>query len=291
MAIDWSGARTPKGKIWLAEAHGARRAQGAGASGVGRPSLRRLEALDTRESAIARVIDYGEYGERGAVVAVGIDFSFSLPAWFCAHLGASCAPDLWEVVARHGESWLQTCAWPFWGRPGKSRPDLPAHLRCTEATVGERLRTKPKSTFQIGGAGAVGTGSLRGMPYLRDLRRAGCAVWPFDPPGQITVFEMYPRALTGDVVKSRPKARDAYLSASPWRWSDAHRRAAVASEDAFDAAVSALAMSEGGVEFQHVPPGDSLTPIEGEIWMPARRDAGWSLTAGDGSHPVDSSRP
>ena len=37
---------------------------------------------------------------------------------------------------------------------------------------------RPKSTFQIGGAGAVGTGSLRGMPHLLTLREAGCAVWP-----------------------------------------------------------------------------------------------------------------
>src|ERR1035438_6219537 len=40
----------------------------------------------------------------------------------------------------------------------------------------------PKSPFQIGGAGAVGTGTLRGIPELERLHEAGFRVWPFEEP-------------------------------------------------------------------------------------------------------------
>ena len=37
----------------------------------------------------------------------------------------------------------------------------------------------PAWWFQIGGAGAVGTGSIRGMPHLLTLARNGFGIWPF----------------------------------------------------------------------------------------------------------------
>src|SRR5207249_803820 len=142
VAVDWSGARRPAGKIWLAEALAG--------------TLQRLEPVSSRADVVRYVSDYGS---RGIAAVVGLDFSFSLPAWFCRHLGAADAVELWGQVAANGDTWLASCQWPFWGRPGKRRPELPAHFRRTEERVGARLRTKPKSTFQIGGAGAVGTGS------------------------------------------------------------------------------------------------------------------------------------
>jgi catechol 2,3-dioxygenase-like lactoylglutathione lyase family enzyme len=61
--------------------------------------------------------------------------------------------------------------------------------------------------FQIGGAGAVGTGSLRGMQHLADLAHAGFSIWPFDRPGWPLAVEIYPRLFTPGVVKSRHRAR------------------------------------------------------------------------------------
>ena len=55
--------------------------------------------------------------------------------------------------------------------------------------------------FQIGGAGAVGTGSIRGMPHLLTLADSGFTIWPFVSGGLPTVVEIYPRALTGPVNK------------------------------------------------------------------------------------------
>ena len=61
----------------------------------------------------------------------------------------------------------------------------------------------PKSPFQIGGSGSVGTGSLRAMPFLLRLREAGFRVWPFEDAAldakrpQPLLVEMYTRLLTG----------------------------------------------------------------------------------------------
>lgn len=251
LAIDWSGARRPAGKLWLAEAAG--------------DGLTRLESFASREAAINAVLEYGRSGER---VVAGFDFSFSLPQWFLDARGLVDAPHLWAVVRDEGEGWLSGCAPPFWGRPGKRRPSLPAHLRGTEARVGRLASIAPKSTFQIGGAGAVGTGSLRGMPHLLTLQGQGWSIWPFDAPGRRTVVEIYPRLLTGPVTKSRPEARERYLARSPWRWTAAHRKTATGSEDAFDAAVSALVMADHVSAPEAWPIGEASMTMEGAIWVP-----------------------
>ncbi|MET1002988.1 MAG: hypothetical protein ABWZ15_14345, partial [Acidimicrobiia bacterium] len=95
----------------------------------------------------------------------------------------------------------------------------------------------------------VGAGSVRGMPMLAALRDAGFAIWPFDPPADRTVFEMYPtllRARAPDLALGTfpsPHARDATVSARVlWRYRDALR------------ALPAAA--------------DATTALEGEIWDP-----------------------
>ncbi|MFN7980399.1 MAG: hypothetical protein U0Q11_00940 [Vicinamibacterales bacterium] len=254
VAVDWSGARNPAGKIWLAEAMDGR--------------LVRLDAPASRDSVIERLADYQR---RDSPTVVGLDFSFSFPAWFCDVLGARTVVDTWRLVATQGTSWLERCESPFWGRAGRGRPDVPAHLRRTEERVGLLSSVRPKSTFQIGGAGAVGTGSLRGMPHLLTLRDAGCAVWPFDAPSLVTIVEIYPRLFTGAVVKSREATRTAHLDAVARDWPAEFRRAAERSEDAFDAALSAVEMS---VRWTTLPAQDTLDVVsrmEGEIWTPAPR--------------------
>src|SRR5262245_18910974 len=145
-------------------------------------------------------------------MVVGLDFSFSLPAWFLRERGYGSAPELWVASSVEAEAWLTDVRPPFWGTTGHPRPELPAHLRVTEAAlvVGS---TAPKSTFQVSGAGSVGAGSLRGFPVLHRLRGAGFAVWPFDDATSPVLFEVWPRLLTGPVVKTRADARARYLDA------------------------------------------------------------------------------
>ena len=205
-----------------------------------------------------------QWAAEGRELRVGIDFAFSMPAWFVRQEGCADAPAFWKVVAAKGEHWLAQCPPPFWGKPAKRRDDSPQYRRTDQDAEGSA-----KSVFQIGGAGAVGTGSIRGMPELIKLRAAGLAIWPFDPLGQTTVVEIYPRVLTGPGPKSQPGWCRAYLDALDWP-SDFLLRARVAErEDAFDAAVSAFRMWQARDELEALTSSaDQVIRLEGQIWRP-----------------------
>lgn len=267
-AVDWSGAlQGARRKIWLAEAVEGR--------------LVRLEDGRERDELTRHLI---EEAARGPGFVVGLDFAFSLPAWFLRERGYADAPALWAAVEREGEDWLAGCEPPFWGRPGKRRAPLPEGASATRRTEDEATRqrgVRPKSAFQIGGAGAVGTGSLRGMRLLRQLREAGFSIWPFDPPGRPLVVEIYPRLLTGPVVKSSGAARAAYLARCYPGLDSGLREWAVGSDDAFDAAVSALVMAGHAGDLASLPAlDDGERRVEGAIWWP-----GWREAAGGAAPP------
>jgi hypothetical protein len=196
IAIDWSGAKqNPKG-IRLAAVE-------AGRVTESRP-------LATREDAIELVV------ARSGAVFAGFDFSFGLPAWFAQELNCATVDEVWDVVAKEGERWLGPPPTPpFWN----ARCDLAPDRRFRAC---ERRYPTAKSVFQLVGNGQVGAGSVRGMPLLRELRAAGFAIWPFDPVGERTVFEIYPTALRRLVPDAGPFAneheRDAVCSAlALWR--------------------------------------------------------------------------
>src|SRR5688572_2860177 len=98
------------------------------------------------------------------------------------------------------------------GRPKKKRHTDYQPLRRTETNVNVNFGGRAFSTFQIGGAGAVGTGSLRGMPFLQVLLAAGWSIWPFMTTRLPMAIEIYPRLLTGDVRKSCTRCRKLYLN-------------------------------------------------------------------------------
>jgi hypothetical protein len=100
----------------------------------------------------------------------------------------------------------------------------------------------PKSVFQIGGAGAVGTGTLRGIPFLPALRAAGWSIWPYDDPADHVAAEIWTRLLTGPVAKSSADGRRDWLRANA-SLRGRLLRAAGDSEDAFDAAACAIVLS------------------------------------------------
>ena len=250
IAVDWSGAiERAERLIWLAETT----ADGA--------DLVRLEDGRDRKQLIAHLI--AELPP-GTPALVGLDFSFGVPAWFAAELGARSGDELWARVAARAEDWLAACEPPFWGRPGRRRPELPGHLRLTElAHPGTR------SVFQIGGAGAVGTGSLRGMAGLLALRAAGFSIWPFHADGWPRLVEIYPRAFARPVRKSSAGARGAYLETFHPRLDRTHARRAAASEHAFDATVAALGMAGALAAGAGFPPAaDAVERLEGAIWPP-----------------------
>ena len=264
IAIDWSGReRGAAEAIWFARVRGSTLVELE--NGMGRS-----EVTDAAIAAARR--------ERQTVV--GLDFAFAFPAWYSEQRGWSTGRAIWDAMRDDAEALLDACEPPFWGRPGTRAQALGPALRETEADA----PATPKSVFQIGGAGAVGTGSLRGMRHLAELADAGFAIWPFDDPRVPMTVEIYPRALTGPVRKSRHRARREYLARRFPEQDAVIRERAAGSEDAFDAAVSALVMARHGKELAtlpSVPPGSRLR-LEGAIWTPRESDRARSLASSDG---------
>jgi hypothetical protein len=298
VAVDWSGRLDAAGQrrhIWA----GVWTADSAGDKGKFA-----LEGGRTRDELIAWLIEMGRETPR---MVVSVDCCFSFPAWFLAEHGCTTVFDFWRhVTAGHGERWLaRECEdvmrdERFWGKPHK-RPaqfcgeGLHRSMRFTdmdnkitpkllEGDPERAAKVKgitPKSPFQIGGSGSVGTGSLRAMPFLLALHEAGFRVWPFESASlegkrpKPLLVEMYTRLLTGAVAKSNAEARRVYLSAK--RKADAVYAGisrevlakAKASEDAFDALVCAVEMVRWREEFAGLrATKDGVLKLEGITWRP-----------------------
>jgi hypothetical protein len=186
-----------------------------------------------RNDVIAYVIDFP------SPFIAGFDFSFGMPEWFVREQGCTTIDEVWALAARDGENWLAPTP-PFW----RKRRDLAKELQFRKC---EQRYPAAKSVFQLVGNGQVGAGSVRGMPLVARLRAAGVAIWPFDPPGDRTAFEIYPSALRMLVPDPGPfgsdHERDAVCSALVmWR----HRET-----------VAALRAAT-----------DPTTRLEGDIWAP-----------------------
>jgi hypothetical protein len=228
LAVDWSGnaSRSQARKvIWIGESTG-------GDFGL-------MSGRDRDEIVDFLIAE----AWRDPDLVVGLDFAFGVPDWFALSRDAETARDVWRLVAREGESWLKDPKAPFWRLKKPHFDD--AEFRRTErdhAAPG----IQPKSVFQLGGAGHVGTASLRGMPYLLRLQDS-FAIWPFDAPRLPLIVEIYPRLFTAG----------GWASGLP----------AGLNEHARDAAASALAMSRWDGEWRSLR-RDERYLLEGQIWSP-----------------------
>lgn len=256
IAVDWSGAiRGAAQRIWTCE--------------VAAGNVRRLENGRDRDGVGELLV---AEAERDPELVVGLDFAFSFPAGFLIKRGRRRATAVWKEAARDGERWLAECPFPFWGKPGHRKPLVgDALYRATELAVERESGRRPKSVFQIAGPGAVGVGSVRGMPLLSSLRQAGFSIWPFDDPQLPLVVEIWPRLFVGDVVKRDADARKRCLAETLPGVRGKARAAAVASDDAFDALVSAMAMDRCRELFPRLERAvDRGVRLEGEIWRPGK---------------------
>jgi len=297
IAIDWSGRIDAAGQrrhIWAA-------IWTRGEDGQVRIGL---EAGRTRDEITEWLIELGRAMPR---VVVSIDCCFSFPGWFLEEHGCEDMFAFWRKVnAGLAERWLdRECDEiardeRFWGAPHK-RPEQfcgPGYRRMFrfadydnkiaqalpggDAERAAKMRgITPKSPFQIGGSGSVGTGSLRAMQMLERLHDAGFRVWPLENSAIDTkkprplLVEMYTRLMTGAVAKSNPEARKKYLSAK--RKTDALYaqlgRGVVAkaqeSEDAFDALASVIEMARYADDFAGLKATrDPELRREGLTWRP-----------------------
>jgi hypothetical protein len=296
VAIDWSGRIDAAGQrrhIW--SAIWTRRESKVTVQ---------LEAGRTRDEITEWLIELGRETPR---MVVSIDCCFSFPGWFLAEHGCEDMFAFWRKAnSGLAEQWLsRECDEiardeRFWGKPHK-RPEQfcgPGYRRMfrfadydnkiAQALEGgdpERAAKMrgitPKSPFQIGGSGSVGTGSLRAMTMLERLHDAGFRVWPLEASAidakrpKPLLVEMYTRLMTGAVAKSNPEARRKYLAAK--RKTDALYASlgrtvlarAQGSEDAFDALVSVMEMARYAEEFGGLKATrDPELRREGLTWRP-----------------------
>ena len=225
--VDWSANATPKrgrDSIWVAQLTG-------GELQVANPP--------TRAAAIALLSDaVGEAHRSGDRVLVGVDFSLGFPA------GTAGALDLdggdwsamWSMLAdrvhddernRNNRFELAsqlngriaaTTPGPFWGCPPRratrhlTTTKVPAEPLPTWRAVESLLRARglrPFSAWQLLGAGAVGSQSLRGIAAVAGLvdalraRSIGVDVWPFTsgfgvPTAPVVVAEIWPSLIELD---------------------------------------------------------------------------------------------
>src|SRR5262249_46037629 len=106
LAVDWSGRRErAEESIWLAAVRDG--------------MLVSLENGRDREAIIAHVTRLAEATPR---TVLGLDFAFSFPRWWCETRGWHDVREVWAAVCDEGERLLQTCRYPFWGRPGRPNP-------------------------------------------------------------------------------------------------------------------------------------------------------------------------
>ncbi len=252
LAVDWSGdARTAHRKIWLCE--------------VVEGDVSRLERGRTRDEVVEHLI--GEADDDPGFV-VGLDFAFSFPYGFLEKRAHKRIETVWDEAARLGEQWLAHCPFPFWGKPGRKKPRLGERLhRRTELAIAAESGRRPLSVFQIGGAGAVGVGSIRGMPLLSRLEDAGFSIWPFHEPRLPLVVEIWPRLFMGGLSKSNPEERRRFLRERYPTVPERFRRAAEESDDALDALVVASAMDRSRASLSRLEAAtDPIILLEGEIW-------------------------
>jgi hypothetical protein len=201
----------------------------------------------------------------GAELVVGLDFAFSLPFWFLEDRGCTSAQELWLRMSQEVDRWLAPEA-PFWETAGAG-PELSKQFRQTDDDV-RAQGWSPSSAFKLVGPSQVGRGSLRGMRHLVDLERAGFNIWPFDA-GLPLVVEIYPAALADFKGKGDPQAIAEAVKENRAIGRDLKAHAAC-SQDAFDAAMSALRMAHWATAFAELAPAPKQSRyfLEGQIWMP-----------------------
>ncbi len=197
VVVDWSANSTPKrgrDSVWIAtrDVDGGPTLENPATRHAAEALL--VESLCGGGSTLLAV-DFSLGFPAGTADALGLDgCSWTATAALLTQLivdGADNANNRFEVASALNERITGSAA-PFWGCPPSRRtatlestkpvgqPSLP-EWRCVERVLRERGR-RPFSSWQLLGAGAVGSQSLLGIPMIMRLAaRLGerVQVWPF----------------------------------------------------------------------------------------------------------------
>jgi hypothetical protein len=258
VAIDWSGARSPKKGIQVAECGPGNRPPILIAPS--RPMGTRWRRYDVLQWIKSKLT-------REQRMLIGLDFAFAYPycdeeAYFPGNPSSpDCRTALWKLVEKtcardkdlYGGSFYRETDAPFadyicYQTYTGDRFDN-SRFRLTEE-VCERLGTRPSCTFKCVGPDSVGIGSVAGMRLLNALCGGATEqlpVWPFASvsEGQSAVVEIFPRLYYVLADQDPVKWKDrscldrvlSYYDSEP-----VSGRALVGTEDEADAVVSAAAL-------------------------------------------------
>ncbi len=244
VVVDWSANSTPKrgrDSIWIAVHDGTRM------TSVSNPSTRA-----DAERCITELVRSDPSGR----TLIGVDFSLGYPAGTAAALGLSGHP--WESmagflnesivdddrnannrfeVAAEANSRMTATGAPFWGcPPSRVSRTLPAtkpasfspleEWRAVETVLREQGH-RPFSSWQLLGAGAVGSQSLLGIPMIHRLSARFAdrvSVWPFTtglrPPtvdrGTVVVTEVWPSLVPLDTYGAAVRDEAQVIAVAEW---------------------------------------------------------------------------
>ncbi len=282
VVVDWSASSTPKlgrDSVWIGVY-----------DRLGDVSTTNLA---TRDAATAFLVDVIE-SDPSSRTLIGVDFSLGYPAGTAGALGVAGTPwsAMWALLAgqldddsRNANNRFAVAAAlnqrltgraaPFWGCPpsaacaylARTKPRGPnalAEFRTTEIVLRSQGR-RPFSSWQLLGAGAVGSQSMLGIGRLHDLRRrfdCRLEVWPFTTglgaptvgDGGIVVAEIWPSMLAND--DSEEAVRDAAQVRVAVRWLaglDEHGELAELFSPVLSADVTAAVVGEEGWVLGVVP--------------------------------------
>ncbi|MDN5785667.1 molybdopterin-binding protein [Pseudorhodobacter sp.] len=221
IVLDWSAAGKPtmgKDSIWI---------------GIATPTGTTAENIATRHAAekrlaalIAQSLDTGES------LLLACDFAFGAPQGLARRItGETHALALWDWLAarvtdtpKNVTNYRDVAAemnrhfpgqGPFWGNGmkletadlPKLKPEPPEGLAVFRQAelAGHENHLKPKTLWQLAGAGAVGAQTLTGIPMLHRLRAmhpGRIAVWPLEPTdtAPVVIAEAYLSMLKAEVA-------------------------------------------------------------------------------------------
>lgn len=243
VVVDWSANSRPKrgrDSIWIAVL------DGDGVT-VSNPSTR-----GAAEQFLAELVDC----EPSSRSLVGVDFSLGYPAGTAAALGLTGSP--WESMTRFlggsirdGDrnsnnrfevasainARMTATGAPFWGcPPSVAGETLTTTKPASFAPLGEwRLvetilrgqGRRPFSSWQLLGAGAVGSQSLLGIPMVHRLSAQFAdrvSVWPFTTgmraptvgPGSVVIAEVWPSLLPLEVPDGVVRDQAQVVAVAEW---------------------------------------------------------------------------
>ncbi len=218
---------------------------------------------------------------------IGLAYCFSTPAWYVKGLDPPKPSSFWKLCSAISPEQATTAGGlanalghPFRESGVDLAEPLPTsqlELRATEIAYGTIPETTPSSVFRIGGSGSVGGLATLGAPVLQRISEAGVSIWPIDEAGDNTAVEIFPRGLWAAIDRladpiSTPEARAAFLDDSHIRplkgLGGGDKETLRRERRAFDAFLTAWALSRHGGSIAERPRDDENAKIEGEIWVP-----------------------